>query len=103
MQSPVDKILHAIIGLRDPSPGERVGLAEVRAGLVVLLVDVVHDVGLGEGEQVVVALDGLSKVLELLAAEVFLGEFVALDHGAHGAVDQHDALRENLVQVVRRA
>lgn len=56
--------LHAVVSLRHCGPGEGVGLADVCAGLEVLPVDVVDDVGLGQGQEVVVSLLGLRVVLE---------------------------------------
>ena len=53
-----------------------------------------NDVGLGQDEQVVVALQVARPVGEALAAEVGLGQLVLLDHGAHGAVEDEDALGE---------
>ena len=61
-------------------------------GRQVLLVDLLDDVGPGELQQLVVALQVLGVVLEALAAVVGLGQLVALDHRAHGAVDDQDAL-----------
>ena len=37
--------------------------------------------------------------LESLPAVVVFGKFVALDHGAHGAVENHDALIESFFDV----
>src|SRR6185436_1736046 len=53
---------------------------------------------LGQHEQVVVALHGLWMVGEALAAEGRLVELVALDHRAHGAVDDQDALGGSRLQ-----
>ena len=48
--------------------------------------------GLRQHEQVVVALDELGVVGKALATIVGLLQLEALDHGAHGAVDDEDAL-----------
>ena len=57
---------------------------------------------LREAEQVVVALELLRRghVLELLHAEVLLGELVLLDRRAHRAVDDHDTLLHLVGEVV---
>ena len=55
-------------------------------------VDVADHVGPRQHQQVVVALQVLAVVREAFAAEVGLAEPVALDHRAHGAVDDGDAL-----------
>ena len=107
--------------LRDDGAGEGVGLADVGATLEVATVDLADSVGLGEDEQVVITLEllRLRAVLEhfacrttrrsagasqLLATrlsfpcspwrttEVLFGELVLLDGGAHGAINNHDAL-----------
>ena len=49
-------------------------------------------------QQVVVALEVVRVVGEALAAIVGLDQAVALDHGAHGAVEDEDALREQVAQ-----
>ena len=51
------------------------------------------DVGLGQREQVVVALQVARPVGEALAAVARLGGPVALDHRAHGAVDAPGSAR----------
>ena len=56
------------------------------------------DVGPREREQVVVALEVAPVVAEALAAERRFVELVPLDHRAHRAVEQHDALVEQLLQ-----
>ena len=53
---------------------------------------------LGQREQVVVAAQVATEAAEALAPIAVLVELVALDHGAHRAVEQHDALLEELAQ-----
>ena len=64
----VGEVLHAVVGLGDRGRGERVGLDDVGAGLEVLPVDRADHLGLGEVEQVAVALDVAVPVGEPLAA-----------------------------------
>ena len=54
--------------------------------------------GLRERQQIVVALQVAAVVAEALAAVARLIELVLLDHGAHRAIEQHDALIEQLLQ-----
>jgi hypothetical protein len=61
-------------------------------------VDAADHVGPGQAQQVVVALEVLAVGGEALAAIVGLDQFVALDHGAHGAIENEDALRDQLAQ-----
>src|SRR5690606_5697667 len=64
----------------------------------VLLVNLGDDRRPGEGQQLVVALDVVRMIGEALAAELLLGEAVALDHGAHRAIEDEDPAGEELAQ-----
>ena len=94
----LDDRLEAVVGHRDRRRVERVGLDDVRAGLEVAVVDLAHDLGLGQHQDVVGALQVARVVLEALAAEVRLGQRVALDHRAHRAVEHQDPLAHDLRQ-----
>ena len=83
-----------VVALGHRSGAEGVGLDHVGAGRQVLLVDLADDVGPHQRQQLVVALEVLVMVLEAIAAEVGLGQLVALDHGAHRAVQDQDALAQ---------
>ena len=52
-----------------------------------------------QGQQFVVALQILAVAGEALAAEIRLAQLVALDHGAHGAVQDQDALAQQSGEV----
>ncbi len=60
--------------------------------------DLADDLGLAEHQQIVVALEIVGVVLEALAAIAGLVKLVALNHGAHGAIENEDALARLLVQ-----
>ena len=90
---------HAVVGQRDGVRVEGVGLEDVGAGLEVLPVDRLDDPGRRDGEQVVVALEVLRPVGEPLAAVGRLRGAVALDRGAHRAVDDQDPLRQQAGQL----
>ena len=94
--------LHAVVGQRDRGRVEGVGLDDVGAGREVLRVDVADQPRLREREQVVVAAQLARPVAEARAAVVLLGKPRALDHGAHGAVQQQDALAQQLLCECRR-
>ncbi len=57
--------------------------------------DVADDVGPREAQQLVVALHILVEVLEAFAPVRRFVELEALDHGAHGAIEDGDALFED--------
>ena len=89
----VDVRLEPVVRLRDGVAVERVGLDDVRAGLEVLAVDAADDVGPRQHEHVGVALEVVRMIGEPRAAIVGLAQRVALDHRAHRAVQNQDALR----------
>ena len=65
-----------------------------RTGVQVGAVDVADNGGLGQDQQVVVALEVVRMILEPLAAIIGFLQPVALDHRAHGSVEDEQALRE---------
>jgi hypothetical protein len=72
------------------------------------LVDVADDVGPGQRKQFVVALDVFGEVLEAIASPIGaaiafpavlgFGQLEALDHGAHGPVENDDAVLQDVRQ-----
>jgi hypothetical protein len=64
-------------------------------------VDAGDDLGLGERQEVVVALEVARPVLEPLAAVALLGGPVALDGRAHGSVDHRDPVAEDRSELLR--
>ena len=60
--------------------------------------DLRDDLRLAQHQQVVVALHELGEVGEARAAIAGLVQLVPLDHGAHGAVDEQNALGGSLLQ-----
>src|SRR5690606_14263689 len=90
--------LQAVVRLRDRGGVEGVGLHQVRAGFQVGLVDAADQLRPGEAEQVVVAPEVVAVAGEALAAVAGLVQALALDHGAHGAVEHQDAPRKRFEQ-----
>ena len=95
-------LVQLVIKLRDHRGVERVRFDDVRPSLEVLHVDLLHNVGAGDHQDVVVALQVVGVVLEPLAPEVFFLELVRLHRGAHGAVDDHDPFLHDLVDHCER-
>ena len=60
--------------------------------------DVADDPGLRQRQQVVIALEVAAERREALAAVAGFVEPVALDHGAHGAVEDENPRAEQLRQ-----
>ena len=93
-------LVELVVSLRDHGRVEGVRLDDVRARREVRGVDLLDHVGARDHEHVVVALEVVRVVLVPLAAEVILAELVLLHGGAHGAVNHHDALLHDLVDLV---
>jgi hypothetical protein len=63
--------------------------------------DGLNNLGLREAEQVVVPLEVLRRILKPLPAESSLVQRVGLDHGAHRAVENDNALAQQALQRLR--
>eukprot|EP00754_Rhynchopus_humris_P019685 Rhum_TRINITY_DN14653_c10_g1::Rhum_TRINITY_DN14653_c10_g1_i1::g.106929::m.106929 len=93
------KVRHVVVGQRDGGRVEGVRLDHVGARVEVVHVDLVHEVRLREAQQVVVALHVAVPVLELLSAEVLLLQLVRLELRAGGAVENHDPLLQDRIEL----
>ncbi len=91
----MDQVLHVIVGLRNPGGAESIGLDDVRAGGQVLFVDLLDHLWLRQNQQLVVALDVVREIPETVAPISRLVQLVALDHRAHRAVEDQNALPES--------
>ena len=87
-----DQMAQAIIFLRGEVGVEGVGLDEIHAGFQIHPADVADDFGLGQGEQVIVALQLRRVIAEALPPEILFAQLEALDHHAPAAVQQQQAL-----------
>ena len=92
------EVLHVVVGLGHGGRAKGVGLDQVGPGGKIAFVDVADHIGAGQAQQLVVALDVFGEVLETLAPVVGLRQFEALDHGAHGPVQDGDAVFEDVGQ-----
>ncbi len=81
-----------MLRLRNGCTAEGVGLDDVRTGFQVLLVDARDGLGARERQQVVVALQEYFMLLHAGRSEVFFLQLQPLDHGAHGTVQDEDAV-----------
>ena len=88
----------AVVALGDPGGAEGVGLADVGARLKVSVMQAGDDVRPGQAEDVVVTLQLAIVIGETVAAKVGLGQPLALDHHAPGAVEDENALLRRLLQ-----
>ncbi len=84
--------LGAVVRLRRCVRIERVGLDDVGTGLEIAAMDLADQLGTGQRQQVVVALEVARPVAEALAAVISLAEPVRLDDGSHRAVEHQDPL-----------
>ena len=88
-------VFELVVGLRDPRRVEGIGLDDIRAGFEKRVVDLAHDFGPGQHQEVVVAFQVVRVIVQpgcRRAAIAVLGELVGLDHGAHRAVQDEDPL-----------
>ena len=83
-----------IIGHGDTGGVEAVGFQNIGTGRQIGLVDLADHLGLGQHQQVIVALEIATPVGKTRAAVIRLLELVALDHGTHATVDDQDPLSQ---------
>jgi len=88
----IDQFGEVVIRLGHRRGVEGVGLDNVRTRLQIGGVDAPDNLGLGEEQQIVVALQIVGVVPEALAPVIGLAQAMTLDHGAHGPVQDEDAL-----------
>jgi len=96
---------HVVVRLGHGGSAEGVGFDHVRTGGQVGLVDVGDHVRACQAQQLVVAFDVFGEVFETVALTARAGvafatvlglaQLEALDHGAHGAVQNGDAAGQN--------
>ncbi len=91
----VHERLEPVVRLGDGVAAEGVGLDDVAADLEILAVDTGNHAGLCEHEQIVVASEIPRVAAKAVAAEVRLGQGVALNHRPHRPVEEEDAFREH--------
>ena len=107
----VDQMFQPVVGLAGGGGIEGVGFHQVRAGGQIGIVHTGHQLGAGQQQQVVVALQvhagaigrrpgGIKTVGKALAAVVGFRQAMALEHGAHGAIDEQDPPAHGLDQGV---
>ena len=89
---------HLVIRHSDRGGVEGIGFQNIRARFQISVVDLADHLGLAEHQKIVVAFKIAGPVAETTAAKIVLVQFITLDHGAHAAIQHHDALRELLMQ-----
>ncbi len=96
-----DQRLHGVIGLGDGGGVEAVGFDDIGACVEKGVVNGADQLRLGQAEQVIVTAQLLRPVVKSRAAVVLLGQIMGLDHGAHRAVQQQDAVLQCLFYLCR--
>ena len=89
-------VLQMIVGLGYGLRGKCVGGNEVGSRLQVFAMNIFDNVGTGDVQHVVVAGKLPFYILEHVAPEIIFRQAIALYHGTHGTVEQHDALFDHL-------
>ena len=94
----VGERFHPVISQGDTGRVEGVRLNDVRPGLKVGLVDGADHLRLGDAQQVVVPLQVAIPVGKALTPEIALLQPMLLDHRAHRAIENHNALGQEIAQ-----
>ena len=92
--------LHAVVSHGNRGAIKGVGLKNIRTGLQVGGVNRFDNVRLGQAQQVIVALQVTRPIGKFLAPIVGLLQLIALNHGAHGTVEQQNTVGELLFEQV---
>ncbi len=83
----------------DGRGAECVCLNDVGACFEILRMNLVDDFGLGQKQQLEAALEVLAfPIAKPFSPIIRLGQLVALDHCAHGAVEQNDSFAQHCFQ-----
>ena len=82
------QILQLVVCQRGARSVEGVGFDDVRTGGKIGFMNLGDDLRLGKREQVVAAFQIDGMLLKLMPTKIGFGEFVALYHCPHGAVEQ---------------
>ena len=91
---------HAIVCQAYPIGIKSVCLYDVSACAEVFPMDVGHDLGTRQAQQIVIALHYPRNVGKARAPEIGLGQAVALYHGAHRPVQHKDAATHQLLKCI---
>ena len=89
---------HAVVGHGDGLRVKGVAFDDIGAGLKIGFVDAADDVRLRQDKEIVVAFKIARPILEALAPVIGFPELVALDHGAHRAIEDQNPCRGGFVQ-----
>ena len=91
--------LETIIGLGDGRGVERIRFNDPSPRLQILPVNPANHIRTGDHQNVVVSLQIFPMGGETFPAEIFLRQLMALNHGSHRPVHQHDPLRQGFFQL----
>ena len=92
------EVTKLVVVLGDRCTVEGIGLDNIGAGLQIGQVNVLDNIGPGQGKQIVVALEVLVVVFEPLPAVIGLHQAERLDHGAHRPVQHQNPLLKGLLE-----
>ena len=96
-----DKFDQPKIFLGDRGGIKSVRFNDIRASSKVLPVDLLDNFRPGERKNVVIVLQEGGMARELITPIILFLEFVLLDHGSHGSVQDHDPLVESFHDIKR--
>ena len=94
----VAQVFHVVIGHGNARGVEGIGFQNVGTGFKVSALDLADHVWFGDAEQIVIARDIHVVISKARAAIIRLLQLVALDHGAHTAIQNQDALFDGVFE-----
>ena len=91
------QVFHVVIGHGNARGVKGVGFQNVRTGFKISALDLADYVRFGDAEQIVIARDIHVVIRKARAAIIRLLQLVTLDHGAHTAIQNQDALTDGVM------
>ena len=88
--------MQLVVGLGAAGGVEGIGFDDIRTSVQIGTVNLADDIGLSQGQQIVVARQFMGMVIEAVAAKISIRQLFGLDHSSHGAVQQQNPLSERL-------
>ena len=85
------QVAQVIVSLGDGGCAKGIGFNQVSPGSQIGFVDVPDHIGPGDAEQVAIVFDVFRVGRKALTAVIGFGQLEALDHGAHGPIQNGDA------------
>ena len=93
----INEIRHMIVRHRDGRAGKSIGLYNVCPSLQILPVDFIYHAGFGDGQHIIIPFHGICPITKLLAAIVFFGKIILLNHGSHSSIQNQNPMLQCII------